>query len=129
VAPPPPKPDSACQRALDTAALTGRIFFATGRADVLEDSEAKLRAIVAALADCPDARVEVGGHTDNVGERPANLELSLWRAVAVVDWLANAGVARERMNAAGYGPDHPVAPNDSDDGRAQNRRIDFVILP
>jgi OOP family OmpA-OmpF porin len=70
--------------------------------------------------------VEISGHTDNVGKRSTNMKLSQQRADAVKAWLVAKGIDASRMTAKGYGPDKPVAPNTTAEGRAKNRRIDFT---
>jgi len=72
-------------------------------------------------------RIEVGGHTDNTGDAAANLTLSQQRADAVVAKLAELGVAADTLTAKGYGQEMPRASNDSEEGRAQNRRIEFAV--
>ena len=86
-----------------------------------------MQAVAAALLRCPGVRVTIEGHTDNVGNPASNHALSNRRAQAVLDDLADRGVPRDRMTAAGFGQTRPIAPNDTADGRAENRRIDFVL--
>jgi OOP family OmpA-OmpF porin len=76
---------------------------------------------------CPNANIEVAGHTDADGEEPANQALSEKRAQAVTDYLVKAGLPANRFSSVGYGSTQPIAGNDSDQGKAQNRRIDFVV--
>ena len=76
---------------------------------------------------CAEARLEISGHTDNQGDPDDNRELSEARALAVVEWLVDAGIAPERLTAAGFGDTRPIAPNETADGRAQNRRIEFRL--
>jgi OOP family OmpA-OmpF porin len=76
---------------------------------------------------CPTVNIEVAGHTDTDGENAANQALSEKRAQAVVDYLVKAGLPASRFTAIGYGSTQPVATNDSDEGKAQNRRIEFVV--
>ena len=73
-------------------------------------------------------RIEVAGHTDNVGPRDENLSISKRRAAAVASYLASKGVAGDRLVSSGFGPDKPVADNGTPEGRAQNRRVQFNIL-
>ncbi len=88
-----------------------------------------LDAVAQALEAHPDIkRVEIAGHTDNVGPREINLDYSRKRAAAVVAYLVSKGVASGRLVSNGYGPDKPVASNDTEEGRAQNRRVQFDIL-
>jgi outer membrane protein OmpA-like peptidoglycan-associated protein len=73
-------------------------------------------------------RIRVEGHTDNLGGDAYNVDLSFRRARAVVEYLASRGVPRERLEYRGYGAAHPVAPNDTPQGRSLNRRVEFTIL-
>ena len=75
---------------------------------------------------CPTANIEIAGHTDADGDA-ANQALSEQRAQAVTDYLIKAGLPAERFTPIGYGSSQPVAGNDTDEGKAQNRRIDFVV--
>ena len=76
---------------------------------------------------CPTANIEVAGHTDADGEDGFNQALSEKRAQAVVDYLVKAGLPADRFTPTGYGSTQPVAGNDTDEGKAQNRRIEFVV--
>jgi OmpA-OmpF porin, OOP family len=80
------------------------------------------------LSDEPGIRMAVHGHTDNRGSGGYNRDLSQRRAQAVVKYLTDKGIAVERLEAKGFGPDRPVATNDSDAGRAQNRRVEFKVI-
>ena len=73
-------------------------------------------------------KIEVGGHTDNVGDDALNMKLSHDRAKSVREYLVNGGIAADRLQAKGYGELNPIATNDTDDGRKSNRRTEFVIL-
>ena len=85
-----------------------------------------LKAQAETLKSCPDRKVEIAGHTDNVGQAESNLKLSQARADTVVAQLEKLGVAKERITAKGYGDTKPAASNDDEAGRAQNRRVEFV---
>ena len=76
---------------------------------------------------CPNARIEIAGHTDADGEDAFNQALSEKRAQAVSDYLVKAGLPADRFTATGYGSTQPIATNDTDEGKAQNRRIDFMV--
>jgi OOP family OmpA-OmpF porin len=103
--------------------------FATGRAVILPESFALLGEVAAALEAHPElARVEVGGHTDDVGDDPRNLTLSEARARSVMDWLVGHGIAAARLSARGYGESRPIVDNATARGRAMNRRVEFVIV-
>jgi len=103
------------------------IYFDTGRAEVKTESDAALKEIAALLQQDPGLKLYVVGHTDNVGSLVNNMDLSKRRADAVTKALiAKYGVTASRLNAQGDGPTAPVASNDSEDGRAKNRRVELV---
>ena len=103
------------------------IYFDTGKADVKPESDATLKEIAKLLQQDPKLKLYVVGHTDNVGTLPSNIELSKRRGDAVVAVLSTKyTVAATRLTAAGDGPTAPVASNDSEDGRAKNRRVELV---
>lgn len=104
------------------------VTFQSGRSALTESSFAVLNEVAASLKAHPEVRVEVAGHTDNTGGRELNLRLSLQRAQAVMAYLARQGVEPSRMVAKGYGPDEPIAPNNTAEGRAQNRRVELKLL-
>jgi OOP family OmpA-OmpF porin len=100
-----------------------RLNFATGSASILPESEEQLNNIAAVLKAYPDVNVKVGGYTDNTGDAAANRTLSQQRADAVRQALIGKGIDAKRTVAEGYGSDHPVGDNSTEEGRAQNRRI------
>ena len=102
------------------------IHFETGKAVILPDSEAILGEIVKVLAQNPDWKLRVEGHTDNQGSAAANQALSEKRAQGVVAWLTAHGVNASRLSAKGLGQSQPVADNATEDGRAKNRRVELV---
>lgn len=103
------------------------IQFDTGKATLKAESSAVLDQVVALLKQDAALKLEVQGHTDNVGAAAANLKLSQDRAAAVKDYLVTTGgIAAARLTTAGFGDTKPVAPNTTDDGRAQNRRVELV---
>lgn len=104
------------------------IAFEFGSAEILPSSEHTLSGAVHALTDNPRVRVEIGGHTDDIGSVAANQELSLARASSVRDWLVAHGVDASRLEVEGYGQSRPRAPNTDDASRALNRRIEFRQL-
>jgi OOP family OmpA-OmpF porin len=128
VAPPAPPVDAGeCQALMNELLGRGRILFETARADLRRDSVALLDRLSYATRRCPDVRVEIAGHTDADGAADYNFDLSRKRAWSVVDYLVKAGVDPSRLTAEGYGPSNPIAPNDSDENKAKNRRIEFVV--
>lgn len=80
------------------------------------------------LRSNPDRKVEIGGHTDNVGSEEANRVLSENRSKSVVDYLISKGIDASRLTWKGYGESVPVADNESDEGRAKNRRTEFKVV-
>ncbi|MDC0738008.1 OmpA family protein [Cognatishimia sp. SS12] len=105
------------------------ILFATDSSSVRPDLQRDLRAIAGNLNAYPNSTIQVIGHTDNVGDATYNQDLSLRRANSVASVLRNAGVPSSRILAMGRGEDQPVASNLTAEGRAQNRRVEIVILP
>ncbi|MFN8650892.1 MAG: photosynthetic reaction center subunit M [Gemmatimonadales bacterium] len=106
---------------------TQAIQFEVGSAAILPESKAQLVEIGKVLTDHKTLKLAVEGHTDGTGVADSNQVLSERRAAAVRDYLvANYGVAADRLTAAGYGASRPVAPNDTPEGRAQNRRVELV---
>lgn len=105
------------------------ILFDTGKATITPASQPALATIGEVLKADPSLRLEIQGHTDNVGQKTANLALSQARAAAVRDELIKTfGVAPDRLTATGFGDTKPVADNSTDQGRAQNRRVELVKM-
>ena len=104
-----------------------KIRFESGRATIDKDSMGLLDKLIETALRCPTANIEVAGHTDSDGDNNTNMALSEKRAQAVSDYLIKAGLPPDRLKAVGYGSSQPVAANDTDDGKANNRRIDFVV--
>ena len=103
------------------------IYFDSGKAVVKPESDAALAEIAKLLGESPDLKVHVVGHTDNVGEMGANMKLSQARAAAVVEALiSRQAIDPARLNASAVGPLAPVSSNDTEDGRAKNRRVELV---
>lgn len=100
-----------------------RLLFETGSATLAPASRAQLRDVAEILKAYPTVRVKIGGYTDATGDPTANLALSAARAARVRSELIELGIAPERVEAEGYGDAHPVASNDTEEGRARNRRI------
>jgi outer membrane protein OmpA-like peptidoglycan-associated protein len=104
------------------------IFFNTASYDLLPASNAELEKLVQLLRTNATLRIELGGHTDNVGADAANMTLSDQRAQAVRDFVIAQGIDASRITAKGYGETKPVATNDTEEGRAQNRRTEVTVL-
>ena len=103
------------------------IYFDTGKSEIKPESEQAIGEIAKLLKSDAGLKVHVVGHTDNVGGLEANMKLSRDRAVAVVQALVrNHGIVASRLNAYGDGPYAPVASNDTEEGRAKNRRVELV---
>lgn len=102
------------------------IHFATGKADILPESNPAVGEIAALLKKRPSLRVGVEGHTDNTGTAVANKTLSDARAKSVVAALIAAGIAANRLEPVGYGQERPIADNRLEEGRAKNRRVEIV---
>jgi outer membrane protein OmpA-like peptidoglycan-associated protein len=102
--------------------------FETGSARLTPASQQTVDALVSVLQAYPSAQVSLEGHTDSTGDPTANKTLSMQRAQAVKDMLVRGGVTGDRVTVEGYGQDRPVAPNDTEAGRARNRRLELVVL-
>jgi outer membrane protein OmpA-like peptidoglycan-associated protein/tetratricopeptide (TPR) repeat protein len=108
--------------------VLNNIFFETGKATLSTESRVELGKAIDLMKANPTMIIEVGGHTDNVGDDAYNMKLSHDRAKAVRDYLVAGGIASTRVQSKGYGETNPVATNDTEDGRKANRRTEFVIL-
>ena len=135
--PPPLQPAAvAYQEPADTLAslkvgesvALDNIFFETARWELLDVSKVALDHVAEALLAHPAMQVEIGGHTDAVGDDASNLRLSQQRAQAVREYLVSRGVPAARLAHKGYGETQPVATNDTEEGRAQNRRTTFTVI-
>jgi outer membrane protein OmpA-like peptidoglycan-associated protein len=104
------------------------IFFETNRYQLKETSKAELAFLLYYLQTNPELKIEISGHTDDVGSDTDNQTLSQRRAEAVKAYLVSEGIRSDRIRAVGYGESKPIRSNDTDEGRAQNRRTEFVIL-
>ncbi len=104
------------------------VQFESGTAEIKEVSYPILDEVVDVMMERPDVSIAVHGHTDARGSYRYNLALSQRRAAAVVKYLADRGIAIERLGSEGYGPSEPIATNDTAEGRAANRRVEFKIV-
>ncbi len=105
------------------------LLFDTDSARLNRGLRSDLRKVASSLQQYPQSTVQVIGHTDNTGTAAYNQDLSVRRANAVADVLTNNGVPFNRINAFGRGEDQPIASNLTEEGKAQNRRVEIVILP
>ncbi|MCP3461617.1 OmpA family protein [Bradyrhizobium sp. CCGUVB23] len=122
-----PVDGTVCQQLFSELLTKGKIRFEPKRATIDPDSAGLLDHLIETALRCPNAIIEVAGHTDSDGEDAFNQALSEKRAQAVIDYLVRAGLPADRFTAVGYGSTQPVAGNDTDEGKAQNRRIEFLV--
>jgi OOP family OmpA-OmpF porin len=123
---PPPPPPLAPPPVQKKIVLRG-VNFDFNKANIRADAAGILREAATILKDNPNVQVSVEGHTDSVGSDQYNLKLSLQRATSVKQFLAKEGVPDSRLSVRGLGETQPVASNDTDDGRAQNRRVELKV--
>lgn len=121
-------PSERCAWLMTEIARERQILFASGSAEIEEESLPGLSAIAALFDRCPDAEIEVRGYTDDAGAEEMNLDLSQARAETVLAVLQDAGVALRQLRARGFGEVNPVADNQTEEGRARNRRIEFEAV-
>jgi outer membrane protein OmpA-like peptidoglycan-associated protein len=103
------------------------VFFDTDQHQLKPESKVELNNLVRLLEENPGMQIEIAGHTDNVGSEAYNLQLSEQRASTVFDFLVANGIAKERLTFKGYGFSAPIADNNTEEGRAQNRRTAFTV--
>ncbi len=121
-------PLEACQTSFDLIMDANAVVFNRGSAEISRDSGLTLDKIMAVSSTCADTLAfEVGGHSDNSGDRDANIVLSEARARAVANYMAATGFDTARLIVQGYGPDQPKLDNATPEGRAANRRIEFKV--
>ncbi len=111
-----------------TKVVLENIFFETNKATLKPESYAQLEQVLKFMNSNPSVRMEISGHTDNTGSLKYNTKLSQSRAEAVVQYLVERGIDASRFDAKGYAFTQPIAPNDTEEGRAKNRRVEFKIL-
>lgn len=109
-------------------AISAGVLFDTDSAKLTSNAEDVVARIATVMKEHPDLKVAVVGNTDDTGDFNYNLQLSERRAKAFVDALVKRGVAANRLAAVGVGPLIPVASNDTPEGRAQNRRVELVLI-
>lgn len=115
--------ETGCKRVLH------HVYFDFNKAILQEKSYEELSKLSCLMSTVPNIKVEIGGYTDNVGDDSYNKSLSKNRAQAVVSYLINQGVSKDRLKAVGYGEECPLASNDDEEeGRELNRRTEFKII-
>lgn len=122
-------PAFACQTGYDDILASSPIAFASGKSVIPDEAGATIERMVDLAATCPEARLEIAGHTDASGSASGNQKLSAARAEALEAALIVGGVDEKRLNAKGYGSSRPVAGNETDDDKARNRRIEVIVRP
>ena len=109
--------------------MPGNVTFPTGSSDLNPTFFGVLDSVALVLKEYDKTIIDVAGHTDSVGSDSTNQTLSERRAATVGKYLEGKGIADQRVATAGYGKAHPVAPNDTPDGRQQNRRVELTLTP
>jgi|GEM_PF-4873520 OOP family OmpA-OmpF porin len=117
-----------CQQQIVERLAQDQISFAVAAATLAPEAAPLLDDLAGILGECPDVAVEVAGHTDSDGSEAANRRLSQERAAAVRQALAERGVETDRLSAVGYGQAQPIAPNDTPENKARNRRIELIVI-
>lgn len=113
----------------DEVKILERIEFDTNKASIRPESDGILKAIAEILTQHEEIkRVQIQGHTDNKGSKALNKNLSQRRAASVLKWLVKAGIDASRLESKGFGQEQPIDTNDTDAGRQNNRRVQFIIL-
>lgn len=122
--PPPPAQGAASEPVPSPGLVLDQVEFPTGKATLIGESQSRLDVVVEYMTHKKSARIEISGHTDDVGDKKANKVLSQKRADAVRDYLVSKGIDRARIESVGYGDAKPAAPNTTPEGRQKNRRIE-----
>ena len=122
-----PLPKYTCQQDIDFLLENNEIHFEMNSAVIDASSNTLLNELINAINQCPETKIEIGGHTDSHGDEEYNLQLSQERAIAVKNFLIKNGVSEERLSAVGYGETTPIADNKSEEEMAKNRRIEFKV--
>jgi outer membrane protein OmpA-like peptidoglycan-associated protein len=120
-----PKDEIDLSKAGSAIVLEG-IEFDVNKATIRPSSEVPLNKALKTMQNHPEVEVEIRGHTDNSGKHDKNVKLSDERAKSVKQWLVDRGIAASRMTTKGFGPDSPIAPNDTPENKQKNRRIEFA---
>lgn len=108
--------------------ILDNIYFQQSTSTLLANSHESLLKIVKIMQENSNLRIKVSGHTDNIGNEHSNLQLSRLRAIAVMNYLIDKGIAENRIIAEGMGSSFPIRPNDTEQNKQQNRRVEFEVL-
>lgn len=108
--------------------VANNILFNFGKSTLKLESYTELNRLVKLLSENPESRIEISGHTDNIGSTSANKNISMARALAAKNYIVSQGIEQDRIEAKGYGHEHPIDTNDTEKGRAKNRRVEVKIL-
>lgn len=112
-----------------TAFKLDKVYFNLGQAVILEESYEQLNLLAEYLLANPELKIRIEGHTDNQGDAAANQKLSIERAFNVRQYLIGKGIDGKRISFKGFGSSRPVSPNDTEESRSRNRRVEYVIVP
>ena len=116
-----------CQNKFKKLLKNSTVKFSSGGSVINKSSYPLLKQLANIAALCPRSKISIEGHTDNMGSTEANMKLSQQRAQTVVNWLFQQGIAEQQLIAIGHGALKPIADNNTEEGRARNRRIEFVV--
>lgn len=126
---PPPEPPPTAKLGTEKIELSETVQFETNSANLIERSKTLLDDVVRELNEHPEVkRIQIEGHTDKVASKAYNMTLSKKRADAVKAYLVGKGISPKRLTVKAFGETKPIASNKTEEGRAQNRRVDFRIL-
>lgn len=109
--------------------MPSSVTFGFDSSDLTSDARSALNEVANVVAQYTDTRINIAGHTDSTGDASYNQRLSERRAQAVGNYLSQNGVSSSRLNTMGYGANQPVTSNNTDQGRAQNRRVEITLTP
>ena len=112
-----------------TLDMPGNVTFAFDSAELNPQFNSVLDKVAQTLTEFDQTVIQIAGHTDSTGSHAYNMKLSEQRAASVKTFLAGRGVPTQRMHTVGAGPDHPIADNSTEAGRAENRRVEITIVP
>lgn len=122
----PPFPEVSDKQSSSKLFSLKSVFFDSAKWDLRPESTEELTRLYEYLEENPDLSIQINAHTDNVGSNKANQKLSQQRSQSVVEFLIEMGIDSSRLEGKGFGEEYPIAPNDSDEGRQENRRVEFM---